>query len=340
MNNTVYICRAGVTFVQRTDRKRNLTITNLNHGTHGCHLRLRYVKSNPLYSSHPHCCLTSLIGNLGSAITKALLEPRDKDQLQVKRLITTVYSAETEERVKGDFKDYTEKLTIKRANENASVAKEADLVILAFKPVKREGVFSQPGFREALQGTLVISIMAGVSLGELDRLVTDDGKISYEKPFQAIRVMPNMAARIREAVSLYTADPATITEESLQTADWVLNQFGTSEFLEESQFDISSVLVGCAGSLLLLAIDGLLDAAVAEGVRRPAATKMAMQSAIGMMRLVPELGEHPSVLREKIASPGGCSIRALLELEKLGVRSAFTSAVLKAAERSRSISKR
>jgi pyrroline-5-carboxylate reductase len=96
-------------------------------------------------------------------------------------------------------------------------------------------------------------------------------------------------------------------------------------------------LVGCAGSLLLLAIDGLLDAAVAEGVKRPEVQNLVVNSAIGMMKLVPA-GDHPSVLREKIASPGGCSIRALLELEKLGVRSAFTSAILAAAEKSKQMS--
>jgi pyrroline-5-carboxylate reductase len=98
------------------------------------------------------------------------------------------------------------------------------------------------------------------------------------------------------------------------------------------------VLVGCAGSLLLLAIDGLLDAAVAEGVWRPEVQDLVVNGAIGMMRLVPEAEDHPGLLREKIASPGGCSIRALLGLERLGVRSAFTGAILKAAERSREVS--
>ena len=79
-------------------------------------------------------------------------------------------------------------------------------------------------------------------------------------------------------------------------------------------------------------------AAVAEGIKRPEAQSMVVNSAIGMMQLVPEAGAHPSVLREQIASPGGCSIRALLELERQGVRSSFTSAILAAAERSKQMS--
>ncbi|EXM12730.1 pyrroline-5-carboxylate reductase [Fusarium oxysporum f. sp. vasinfectum 25433] len=150
--------------------------------------------------------------------------------------------------------------------------------------------------------------------------------------------MPNMAAKIRQAVTLYTVSEASFSDKNKDLTAWVFSQVGEAQQIPETNFDISAVLVGCAGSLLLLAVDGLLDAAVAEGVKRPEATKMVVSSAIGMLGLVPA-GNHPSVLRENIASPGGCSIRALLELEKLGVRSAYTTAILTAAEKSKGLSK-
>lgn len=55
----------------------------------------------------------------------------------------------------------------------------------------------------------------------------------------------------------------------------------------ECSFDIAAMLVGCGGSLLLLAVDGLLDAAVAEGLKRPEAQEMVVNSAIRMMKLMP-----------------------------------------------------
>lgn len=159
-----------------------------------------------------------------------------------------------------------------------------------------------------------------------------------DESFQVVRAMPNMAATIREATTLYTTSKfEDLSNENHSIVSWIFRQVGQAQFIAESSFDISGVLVGCAGSLLLLAVDGLLDAAVAEGVKRSEAQEMVMSSALGMMKLVPA-GNHPSVLREKIASPGGCSIRALLELEKRGVRSAFTDAVMSAAERSRQMS--
>ncbi|EEU48332.1 uncharacterized protein NECHADRAFT_90589 [Fusarium vanettenii 77-13-4] len=279
-------------------------------------------------------------GNLGTALAAGILNPIDRGGVNVKRLIVTVGTEASKRRAQDALSEHSSRLTVLLAQDNVSAIQEADMVLLAFKPVKREEVFGAPGFKEALRGKLVISIMAGISIKELNRLALEgQDALKDPSPLQAVRAMPNMAAKIREAVTLYTADLETLSKRNEEIASWIFKQVGEAQLISESTFDISAVLVGCAGSLLLLAVDGLLDAAVAEGVKRPEATKMVVNSAIGMMKLVPA-GDHPSVLREKIASPGGCSIRALLELEKLGVRSAFTSAILAAAERSKGMSKK
>ncbi|KAK2592765.1 hypothetical protein QQS21_009537 [Conoideocrella luteorostrata] len=278
-------------------------------------------------------------GNLGSALAGGILSPADKATVAVTRLITTVGTEDSKRRVEEQFDKHSSRLTVLLQQENLRAIQEADVVVFAVKPAKREEVFGAPGAREALRGKLIISIMAGTSTKELSRLALGDQPPTGDQlALQVVRAMPNMAAKIREAVTLFTADLNTLTKENYEITSWLFNQVGEGQCIPEATFDISAVLVGCAGSLLLLAVDGLLDAAVAEGVRRPEATKMAVNSAIGMMKLVPA-GNHPSVLREKIASPGGCSIRALLELEKQGVRAAFTRAILAAADRSKQMSK-
>lgn len=266
------------------------------------------------------------------------MDPLEKDSVQVKRLIATVGTEHSISRVETEFSEHSSRVQVLLATENVRAVHEADVVLLSAKPVKRQEIFDVPGFRDALRGKLLLSIMAGISTKELQRLASGgDEDLERQQPLQAVRTMPNIAAKIREAMSLSTANLDILTTENKKIASWVYQQVGQQKFVPESTFDISAVLVGCAGSLLLLAVDGLLDAAVAEGVKRPEATEMVMNSAIGMMKLIPA-GNHPSVLREIIASPGGCSIRALLELEKLGVRSAFTAAIMKAAERSKGMS--
>lgn len=263
-----------------------------------------------------------------------MLEPKDSG-FGIKHLIASVGTQPSKQRVEGALGAHASRLTVLTQEENVRAVQGADIVLLSVKPFKRAAVFDTPGFREAIRGKFVLSIMAGITTKEVGRLVSGDDA-SSQGQLQAVRAMPNMAARIREAVTLYAPSAGT-TRENVEIASWILSQVGEAHQIPEGSFDICAVLVGCAGSLLLLAIDGLLDAAVAEGVRRPEVQNLVVNSAIGMMKLVPA-GDHPSVLREKIASPGGCSIRALLELERLGVRSAFTSAIMAAAEKSKAMS--
>lgn len=282
------------------------------------------------------------LGNLGTALASYMLravQGSEKSDVSIKRLFVTTGSDASMRRVQGVLSDYSSRVEVLGQQDNVRAMTEADVVIIAVKPVKRADIFGAPGAREALRGKLVISIMAGVLIEEMGRLLLGTNPSEADSAsLQVVRAMPNMAARIGRAVTLYTANMKTLSPNNLELTSWIFNQVGTAQFSPESTFDVSAVLVGCAGSLLLLAIDGLLDAAVAEGVKRSEAQKMVVDSAIGMISLT-TAGSHPSVLREEIASPGGCSIRALLELERLGVRSAFTTAILAAAERSKAISK-
>ncbi|CBF87319.1 hypothetical protein AN9279.2 [Aspergillus nidulans FGSC A4] len=273
-------------------------------------------------------------GTLGTAIAAGILDPKDKSGINIKRLIATVGTEPSKQRVRDALSTHESRLTVLTHGGNVRAIQEADVVLLAVKPFKRAEVFCAPGFKEAIRNKLVLSIMAGITTKEFARLAIGDG--AAPGILQVVRAMPNMAAKIREAMTLYTPSPGT-SPENLSIASWIFGQVGESHQIPEASFDICAVLVGCAGSLLLLAVDGLLDAAVAEGVRRSEVQNLVVNSAIGMLKLVPA-GDHPSVLREKIASPGGCSIQALLELERLGARSAFTRAIMAAAEKSKAMS--
>ncbi|KAF2197054.1 hypothetical protein GQ43DRAFT_451947 [Delitschia confertaspora ATCC 74209] len=207
----------------------------------------------------------------------------------------TVNTPASKKRVEAALSAHSSRLTVLTQEQNLHAIQQADVIVLAFKPFKRESVFSAPGVWGAVKGKLIISILAGISTQEL----------AYE---------PSEKSK-------------TCRIENLEIAAWVFDQVGQSQFITEDNFNISAVLVGCAWFLLLLAIDGLLDAAVAEGVKRPEAQMMAMNAAFGMMKLVPA-ANHPTLLREKISSLGR------------GVRSAYTDAIMKEAEKSKSLSRR
>jgi len=55
---------------------------------------------------------------------------------------------------------------------------------------------------------------------------------------------------------------------------------------------------------------------------------------VGSAKLLRETGEHPTVLREQVTSPGGTTAAAIRELESHRVRAAFMTAMEAARNRS------
>lgn len=159
------------------------------------------------------------------------------------------------------------------------------------------------------------------------------------------------------------AEP-TSKSDVLQTQHlpWVEHFFslvGRTMVLPTVQYNVATVLVGAAIALTTVAVDGLLDGAVAEGIPRAQALEMVGQCLLGTGLMLgagrknkmeqleggeqekgvngkaakdEETNLHPAVLREKVSSPQGCTIQGLLEVERRGVRSAMADAVVKATQ--------
>jgi pyrroline-5-carboxylate reductase len=73
------------------------------------------------------------------------------------------------------------------------------------------------------------------------------------------------------------------------------------------------------------------------GLPRSIAVSLAAQTVRGAAEMVQHTGEHPAVLRDRVASPGGTTIMGIQALEEHGMRAALMSAVEAAAERSRQL---
>ncbi|KAL3420574.1 pyrroline-5-carboxylate reductase [Phlyctema vagabunda] len=264
-------------------------------------------------------------GTMGTAIVSTILESSVDNQgdlgtsPQVSRVLACVRSRKSADRVSSTLSKHVSRVEV-LIGENVEEMRRADIVILGCKPIMRRGILQPEGGREAVAGKLVISILAGISTSTLRECIYESAGGYTSECCRIARGMPNMAAKIRESMTvLATPTPALPDEFEFMT------------------FDIAAVLDGCSGSLMILPIDGLLDGCVAEGLKRSDATELVIQAVMGSIKLLTH-DHHPSVLREEIASPGGCSIRALLKLESAGVRTTFADAIMEAAYRSRNMS--
>ena len=64
---------------------------------------------------------------------------------------------------------------------------------------------------------------------------------------------------------------------------------------------------------------------------------LAAQTVLGGAKMVVETGQHPSVLKDMVTSPGGTTVEGLHELEKGKLRATLISAVRAATDKSRKL---
>ena len=93
-------------------------------------------------------------------------------------------------------------------------------------------------------------------------------------------------------------------------------------------------LSGSGPAYVYVMIEALSDGGVRMGLPRNVATALAAQTVLGAAEMVLSSGDHPGVLKDRVASPGGTTIAGLHVLEHHAVRGALISAVEAATKRS------
>ncbi len=202
----------------------------------------------------------------------------------------------------------------------------SDVVILAVKPQSLRALTGeiQPLLKPK---HLVISVVTGASLAHLAESLGKDQRI--------VRVMPNTPALIGAGAAAFVAGP-TATAEDTQLVQRLLDAVGRGYPVAENMLDAVTGLSGSGPAFVYLVIEALSDGGVRMGLPRDVATALAAQTVLGAARMVLETGQHPGVLKDQVASPGGTTIAGLHALERGGLRGALMDAVqaatLRAAE--------
>jgi pyrroline-5-carboxylate reductase len=203
-----------------------------------------------------------------------------------------------------------------------------DIILVAVKPSVVGKVLKQIG-PSMKPGKVLVSIAAGVTLEFMRDFVSE--KISI------VRVMPNLACSVREAMVTFCPTPNT-TEAELDMVTNMLRLLGKVIRLDEKYLNLATGLVGSGPAYIYVIIDALADAGVRLGLPKDVSITLAAQTTLGAAKMVVETGEHPIKLKDKVATPAGTTVEGLLELERGGLRATIISAVTKAAERARGLS--
>lgn len=210
----------------------------------------------------------------------------------------------------------------------AEAAGGADVVVLAVKPQDMPDLLTT--IHESIgSDTLVISVAAGISTEYLEnRLPANTG---------VVRVMPNTPAQVDQGMSVLSPG-RHCTPEHLAQAEQLLGTFGRVLILEEKHQNAATAISGSGPAYIFYVTEAMIEAGVLLGLPRETATEMVVQTLYGAATMIRETGEHPSILREQVSSPGGTSVAALRQLENHKVRAAFLTAIEAAARRSQELS--
>lgn len=249
------------------------------------------------------------------------------------RFIACVRRPETAKKVKAALWEHTSAVKVVWGH-NVTSAQQSEVVLLACKPSKVKEILTEPGMAKALHGKLLISICAGVTIEQIERHLhgaVPDRDPDEDGRCRIVRALPNTASLIRESMTVIANDDdAPIPPATMQLVTWIFRRIGEVVYLPSANMDASTALCGSGPAFFALVLEAAIDGAVAMGLPRADAQRMAAQSMKGAAGLVLN-GEHPALLRDKVGTPGGCSIGGLLVLEEGGVRGTVSRAVREAA---------
>ena len=212
---------------------------------------------------------------------------------------------------------------------NAEAAAKADTVILVVKPQDMRDLLTEIA-PVVSSSTLIVSLAAGVDTASIEERLPEGTPV--------VRVMPNTPAQVDEGMAAISPG-AHSDEEHLARVSELMSATGRVVTVPEGYQDAVTAISGSGPAYLFFVVEAMIEAGVHLGLPRDTATELVVQTMLGSAKLLRETGEHPTVLRERVTSPGGTTAAAIRQLEDHKVRAAFITAMESARDRSRDLAK-
>lgn len=211
--------------------------------------------------------------------------------------------------------------------ENTKAVADAETVILAVKPQDMNDLLAEisPAIK---RGALVVSLVAGVDTAFMESRLPEGVAV--------VRVMPNTPALVDEGMAAISPGSHS-TQDHLDRVTEILSATGRVITVPEQYQDAVTAISGTGPAYLFFVVEAMIEAGVHLGLPRSTATELVVQTMLGSAKLLRETGEHPTVLRERVTSPGGTTTAAVRQLEDHKVRAAFLVAMEAARDRSREL---
>lgn len=257
-------------------------------------------------------------GNMAAAFIGGLLEKR---ALPPRDLICLSGSGRTAQALAA-------RTGIACATDLAELLREADTVVVAFKP--QHLTQADPRLGELTKGKLVLSVLAGKRLSSLARV--------FPHARNLVRSMPNTPGQIGAGITAWSAQHA-LTGADLTLVQTLLGALGQVIEVQEDELDAVTGVSGSGPAYVFEFAGALRDAGVAAGLSPATAERLSIETLLGAARLLARQGEAPETLRDKVTSPNGTTFAGLQQLRAGDFRGLLRATVLAATARSRELSR-
>lgn len=214
-----------------------------------------------------------------------------------------------------------------RTGDNVTAAAGAQIVLIAVKPQDLTAVLDEIA-PAVTADTVVASLAAGVATDVIERHLPAGTPV--------VRVMPNTPAQVDEGIAAVSGGRYADPDQVEQVAK-LLAATGQATIVPEKYLDAVTAISGGGPAYLFFVVESMIEAGVHLGLPRQTATELVVQTVYGSAKLLKETGDHPTVLRERVTSPGGTTAAAIRVLEDHKVRAAFLGALEAARDRGRAL---
>ena len=209
----------------------------------------------------------------------------------------------------------------KTTGDNAEAVEGAEMVAVVVKPWLAEKVLTEIKPALDYERQTLILIAAGVKAEQVNGwMEKKDAAMQLPRLFL---VIPNIAIALKQSMTFIV--PCNTTTEETNAVAALFNQLGTALVVDEQHLPAGTTLASCGIAYAMRYIRAAAEGGVELGFRANEAKDIVMQTMLGAVELLKATGEHPEQAIDRVATPGGVTIRGLNEMEHAG----FTSAVIR-----------
>jgi pyrroline-5-carboxylate reductase len=133
----------------------------------------------------------------------------------------------SKQRLSSLFSEHTKsgKLVILQGD-NVTAVQEADVVILGVDPSQVESTLKAEGISEALEGKLLISVVAGWSRERLETLVSANDAEKDDEKTWILRTLPNVCAQVSQSMTAIEDPAPDFPKKHMEIAEAIFSQIG------------------------------------------------------------------------------------------------------------------